>query len=134
MFYRDFEENDTYDMYGAIGNPYMNYSQGFYQNYNPVRTTWQKDLYPEIYNIIYPIITSVISRKNIRLTEENLERLVMEVYEKVEGMEKQTEEELLKDLIRILIIREFYPRKRPVPRLMQVNNREFYHPFPEEYM
>jgi hypothetical protein len=131
MFYNGFDEMN---IYGEMQNPYI-YNQGMYQNYNMPRNSWHKDLYPEIYNIIYPIVTNVSSRNNIRLNEETLERLTNEVYEKIENLEGENEEQLLKDLIRILIIREFYPRKRPIqPRRMQMNNMEFYHPFPEEYM
>lgn len=146
MFYRGFDENDymfsnTYDIYGGIQPTYNGY------NYNIQRNTWQKDLYPEIYNIIYPVITNICSKRNIYLNEESLENLVTEIYSKIEedssleNRKEEREQNLLKDLIRILIIREFFPRRRPRPRPphrahqeWEMPYREFYHPFPEEYM
>lgn len=148
MFYRGFD-NYTNNMQFGENDYITNYPYGGMQNpyiYNaPQRTNqnWQKDLYPEIYNIIHPVISNICSKRNIYLNEETLENLTEEVYSKIQ---EDTEEEnrnnnLLKDLIKILIIREFFPRRRPRPRPphriyqdMEMPYREFYHPFPEEYM
>ncbi len=89
-------------------------------------------LYPEIYNIVYPMVQKCYSMRNITtLTENQVREMVDEIYEAIEAKETpQTRESniqpkngdvknprakepvrqnnyLLRDLIRILIINEF---------------------------
>ena len=94
-------------------------------------------LYPEIYSIIYPLVQRVCLRKvNVLAKEEIIDQMVDEIYTAVEKEnEKQTstanvknednrnqrtrdnkrpirrEDQLLKDLIRILIVRELFGDK-----------------------
>ncbi len=92
------------------------------------------NLYPEIYGIVYPLVQKMCSKRiNIPLTEEVISQMVNEIYDIVEpdNETKETQENtkngdvrnprareirrpprrdnrLLRDLIRILIIRELF--------------------------
>ncbi len=122
-------------------------------------------LYPEIYSLIYPMVQKVCSRRNgTDITEEGISQMVEEIYSVIEPgddiIENNTPQKngdvrnpraketrrlpsknnyLLKDLIRILIIRELLsgggsggnfpgrPRPRPgmgpvVPPIMRPGN------------
>ena len=106
----------------------MYFGQGMY---NPNMQEINR-LYPEIYNIIYPMVQKCYSMRNITtLTENQVREMVDEIYEAIEAKETpQTRESniqpkngdvknprakepakpnnyLLRDLIRILIINEF---------------------------
>ena len=99
-------------------------------------------LYPEIYGIIYPMVQKVCSRRNFgNLTEEMLNEMVNEIYNVIEPEEELEERNiqksvdtknmrqkeqvkeprrarpnnyLLRDLIRILILREILSGGGPV--------------------
>ncbi len=91
-------------------------------------------LYPEIYGVVYPLVQKMCSRRiNLPITEEELSQMVNEIYDIVEP-ENETQEStgnprngdvrnprakdirrqprrdnrLLRDLIRILLIRELF--------------------------
>lgn len=89
------------------------------------------EFYPEIYGIVYPVVQKVCSRKSMyNISEEILEQMVNEVYDVIEPREKiedtrevlkngdvrnpraketrkpRPNNYLLRDLIKILIIRE----------------------------
>ena len=97
-------------------------------------------LYPEIYGIVYPVVQKVCMRRNLsNITEEMLSEMVEEVYSVIEPGDDIVEEReaplkngdvrnpraketrqpprrnnrLLRDLIRILILREFLQGGRP---------------------
>ena len=88
-------------------------------------------LYPDIYKIVYPVVQKVCSRRNmVNITPEQIRQMTEEVYSVVEADEEEQETReslkngdvknpriketrrpprqnlLLKDLIKILIIRE----------------------------
>lgn len=92
--------------------------------------------YPEIYGIVYPVVQRVCSRRNVsNVTEEMISQMVDEVYRVIEPEEMREEaplkngdvrnpraretrqpisnrNHLLRDLIRILILREIFGRPR----------------------
>lgn len=95
-------------------------------------------LYPEIYGIVYPVVQKVCSKRNIyAISKEQIDKMVEEVYDVIEPREelenarevprngdvknpriKETRRPretnyLLRDLIRILIIRELLSGGRP---------------------
>ena len=102
-----------------------------------------EELYPEIYKIVYPMICKICNNPPARITEEVIENMTNEIYINIESQEMtqttvkvqtrnvdsknvntkelKTEETrqqnfLLKDLIRILILRELLRRRRPGAR------------------
>lgn len=99
-----------------------------------------EELYPEIYRIIYPMVCKICNNPPARITEETIENMTNEIYINVEaqgmnqttisvetrnidpksGNNKEIKQEetrqqnfLLRDLIRILILRELLRRRRP---------------------
>lgn len=100
-------------------------------------------MYPDIYKIVYPMVKKACGNNQREITEENVEAITMEIFTNVEAsMETQTsitvqnrnkegktgvkvEENrnrpenrnrnfLLKDLIRILVLRELLGGNRPI--------------------
>ncbi len=104
-----------------------------------------EELYPEIYKIVYPMVCKTCEEKNYdEITEELLEEMTNKIYMNLEVEEKEntsTRQELrngdvrnqnakeperevrqrrpnnpaLRDLIRILILRELFDRRNPRP-------------------
>ena len=99
--------------------------------------------YPEIYGIVYPVVQKVCTRRNLsNITEEQISQMVEEVYNVIEPGDdiveqgeaplrngdvknpraKETRQQtqsgrrnrLLRDLIRILILRELLQGGRPI--------------------
>ena len=106
-----------------------------------------ENLYPDIYKIIYPMVRKMCSQNVENITEEKIEQMTNEIYINIESetntniqvqsprtdiknaRTKEVEEPrqrnyLLKDLIRILILRELLAGNRPPnrpPRPMPYN-------------
>lgn len=128
----------TYDRNDA--NMYYNMPANYMQNNMNISNI--EDMYPEIYKIVYPMIRKSCSNYMGKITEENVERMTMEIFthleedmsrgndqnvqnKKVETKSNNRLEEnrnqsenrnrnsLLRDLIRILILRELVWKNRP---------------------
>ncbi len=108
------------------------------QNRNSMQTVELENDYPEIYKIVYPMVRKVCSKNNRGINQEEVDRMVDEVYRNIEEndgiqlnitlnqevrgektAENREEKEenrqrrrnnLLNDLIRILILRELTGR------------------------
>lgn len=110
-------------------------NMGFYQDRNTLSREEIESYYPEIYNIVYPMVRKVCSQNRGELTGDTIDRMVEEVYSNVETdnsivlninlendvrgtkVEKSSEKlenratrRNLNDLIRILILRELLGR------------------------
>ncbi len=124
--------------YNAPNNTYRE-SENYY--YEPMKMNPNLQevnaFYPEIYGIVYPVVQKVCSRRNLyNITKEQIDQMVEEVYNVVEPSEEEETREnpkngdvknprvketrnprprnfLLRDLIRILIIREILSSGRP---------------------
>lgn len=123
-------------MYKDIYDNYNDYVRNMYgyscQNYNPYTTqsftqnVSNQDLercYPEIYRVVYPMVTNVCDNCNETITSQTIYRMTDEVFSALEEMPEVRENEetritsnnLLRDLIQILILREILsrPNNRP---------------------
>ena len=129
-------------------NPYM-YGMG-YNNYNPnvnIMTMQElEEMYPEIYKIIYPMVKKACMNNKKALCKEVIDEMVEEIYENLEKNEsinlniiinnetKKNERSneinlenrgsrrnnLLKDIIKILILRELINNRPPRPRRQEM--------------
>ncbi len=109
-------------------------NENYYYDVQRVNQNMQEinSLYPEIYGVVYPVVQKVCSRRNVSgITNEQINKMVEEVYNVIEPGDDVIEERqnskngdvrnpraketrrpqshnnyLLRDLIRILIIRE----------------------------
>ena len=129
--YEDIRENNLY-------NPYIEY-QGYNMRYNPYNFNVNekenrnlRDLYPDIYNIVEPMIKKVCIKNRNTIDNETLDNMTNEVYNNLETNEginlnitinnelkpetrskeinlenrNQNKNNFLKDLIKILILQE----------------------------
>ena len=138
--------NETYDDYirSILGYPSMGAYEDSYQDYrnqnmysninnNSINSTSDMDLessYPEIYKIVYPMITKKCDNVRMSVTNDDIQNMTDEIYFALENTktelkvsEKTTEKKEtrqinrdLRDLIQILLIRELLRRRRPQPR------------------
>ena len=149
---------NTYGYNYAMPNTYREAEMYNSVQVNPNMQELNK-LYPEIYGIVYPVVQKVCSRRNMsNVTEEMISEMVEEVYGVIEPGDdiveqgelplrngdvknpraKETRQQtqsgrrnnrLLRDLIRILILRELFQGGRPGgvipgrPRLPRRNRR-----------
>ena len=122
--------SQLYDDYikSILGYPTQNdnvypsniYYEMYDSTYRHQKNEELENLYPEIYKIVYPMIRKVcMSNNEAPLTREIIENMVDEIYlsveyEKVENMEKDRKfkNRDLRDLIKILIIRELLKNKK----------------------
>lgn len=101
---------NTYDQmnempYNYGVNNYMNSYNPYYYGM-PTRITENEleKFYPEIYKIVYPMIKKSVMQNNYRgATEETINNIIDDIYSNVDTENKEG----LKDLIKILVIREF---------------------------
>lgn len=159
--------NETYDEYirSILGYPPMNSDSNNYQDYRNQNTNYGtitdaelEKCYPEIYKIVYPMITKKCSNVRSSLTNDDIENMTDEIYYALEekneiqvninltndvrtttysntakAVDKKPEVEIkevaqekretrqinrgLRDLIKILIIRELLnrPNRPPIP-------------------
>ncbi len=124
------EENYIYDQcvtypgYNNMG--YVPYNL----NKNVIRKRKLEDLYPDIYNIIYPMVRKICMENKKDLNREVLDEMSNEIYNNLEtneginlnititndskaversrelNLEKENKNNILKDLIKILILQE----------------------------
>ena len=117
--YEPIRYRDTYD---AEYNDYMNYSnfnipQQFETN---IETSRLESCYPDIYNLVYPMVKKACSKNNRALSSDLVDELTNEIYNVIE--DRQIRNQGLQDLIKILLIRElinnsgFRPRPPAPPR------------------
>ena len=117
-------------------NPYTNMANSMWQNqsYN------LENLYPDSYKVIYPMVIASCRNVTMPITEDTIERMVCDIYDKavsntkisvsltVETTNRESSEDrqmpnrpprkprrnpFLNDLIRILILRELIGGGRP---------------------
>ena len=141
MYYPNNYDGYMQDFYFYNQNPntYMNFNPGFMPNYNSAHTINLSYYYPSLYKILMPVIIRVIQNSNFQfLNEEVINNIVDTVYSIVEGDVIQPEpraetanninqqngnsqtnkpnnsnrdNELLKDIIKILVIKELQNRQ-----------------------
>jgi len=125
--------------YNTPNNGTYREADNYYNNVVEANTNFQEvnSLYPEIYGIVYPVVQKVCSRRNMyTISKEQIDQMVEEVYNVVEVDEVEDTREnlkngdvknpriketrrprpnnyLLRDLIRILILRELLSGGRP---------------------
>ncbi len=129
--------NNTYDNYYDIDY----YDRGANNSLNKVTTEMLEPMYPEIYRMVYPMIIKRCSQNNKDITNQLIDKMTEEIYSNDEPEDtqpilkngdvrnpkskepetRQCSNQLLKDLIKILILREFGkptkpPRPMPPPR------------------
>lgn len=120
-------------------NMFMN-NQAPYQNM-PQSFDYLEEMYPDTYRVIYPMVVSTCNMVNTPVTEDMLDRMTNDIYDRAEadgrinidinvGIEvrddnnsKQISNDsrqmrprrnrFFRDLIRILLIRELLRRRRP---------------------
>ncbi len=139
--YNNYEEYMQTVLGYNIPNTYKEYENNYYYDTVKINSNMQEvnTLYPEIYRIIYPVIQKACSiRTFVSFREEQIDQIVEEVYNVVEAEEEEADTRktinnseiknsrtketrkpakqnyLLKDLIKILVIRELLGR-RPMP-------------------
>ena len=121
-------------------NTYMQnmYGNDFY-DMQPIQNLKNNEtlesFYPDVYKLVHPMVCKICSSAPMNITEENIENMTNEIYINIESVndkketnsvqnrnvtddKKETRHEncLLKDLIRILVIRELLGnRRRPKP-------------------
>lgn len=126
--------NENYEDYirNILGYPTQQpiYSQNNFMPNNTIKENLELEkYYPEIYKKIYPMIKKVCTEMKENLTKENLEKIAEEIYLSFENEENrnatskarpESREEnrskntlTLKDLIKILIIREILGNSKP---------------------
>lgn len=112
---------------GNDANMYYDMPTSYVTNSNGLSNV--ESLYPEIYKIVYPMVKKACNNYGREISEENVERITMEIFTNVEvDMNQEVRETtenkkveaksdsklaenrnrnfLLKDLIRILVLRE----------------------------
>ena len=133
--------NETYEEYirSILGYPNQqpivntipnNYIQN---NNNRINRELEK-YYPEIYKVLYPMVKKICMDVTEEITKEQIEKMTEEIYSSFENTEnintnnrnqptKENKEEnrnvrnnnpFLKDLIRILLLRELIGNSRPI--------------------
>lgn len=98
-----------------------------------------ESLYPEIYKIVYPMVLKNIKTNMDNITKEKIDNITQEIYDNIEGnSDKRVSNEGLRDLIRILIIRELLnnmnrPSRPHFPGYRPPFNRPGFGPRPPFY-
>lgn len=111
-------QNESYDDYirSILGYPKENAYVSDIQ-INQTRSNSNTELemyYPEIYKIVYPMVVKSVRNNTKQITKERIEELTEEVFSSIEEKdEKRGPNPVLRDLIRILLLRELinsFPR------------------------
>lgn len=149
----DYQSYDDY-MRSVLGCPNMNYSnmncsnmcmnnQTPYQQNMSQSCDYLETMYPDTYRVVYPMVVSACNMINTPVTEDMLDRMTNDIYDKAEsdgrinidinvGIEVREENNdskqldndsrqmrprrrnrFFRDLIRILLIQELLRRRRP---------------------
>lgn len=140
MYYQNYEDYMRSVLgYPNINYPEPTYSS--FENDYDEETTEEQDLYPEIYRIVNPMVCKICEEKaNMPITKELVDEMTNTIYVNIEAEveipqnreilkngdvrnpnvkqpELQTRQRVpnrtLQDLIRILILRELFKRRRP---------------------
>ena len=135
MYYQSYEDYlrdlDYYRQVPTYDNYYMQYQRKSMQAENVEK------LYPEVYSLIYPMVNRACNQHVGGITEDVINRISNDIYSKLEikDVEKEVRVEvknsrseaetrqcrpnnLLKDLVKILVIRELLgrrPNRPPYP-------------------
>lgn len=134
--YNNYEEYMQSVLGMNMQNTYPQYNPAFYEpRMQEPNLTEINKLYPEIYGVVYPMIQKACGKRNIvGINDTQINEMVEEIYNAIEINEipenrnaetKNTREKetrrpnnnyLLRDLIRILIIRELLQGGNHMPR------------------
>lgn len=144
MYYQNYEDYMRNVL--GYPNPNQEPTYQFQNDFYPEINTEDEQLYPEIYRIIYPMVCKICDEKEgMPLTNQLLEEMTNTIYSNIEPeieeevpekrevlkngdvrnpnvkiQEPQTRQRVpnrtLQDLIRILLLRELFQRRRPNPR------------------
>ena len=73
-------QNNSYEEYirSVLGYP-MTEQNDYYQDYNYNRNSELEDCYPEIYNVVYPMVKNACQNINRPLTSKEVDRIVDEL-------------------------------------------------------
>ncbi len=126
MYYENYEDymrnsNSALPNMSNIPNPYYNYTYQNQFNYmNPAAGRNTSQLYPDLYSEINKKIENKCIAQDCRLTEENVNRITDEIYEDYKDMvienqkstAKSCSNSLVKDFIKILVIKYLLSRQR----------------------
>lgn len=148
---------NNYDMYTNTSNT-GEYNMDFIQsNYNRNDNLMLESYYPEIYKIVYPMVKKICMENARELTKDRIEEMTEEIYMAIESNENREEIEIAKadtevvnqrekqkenrieerrignnrwirDLIKILILRELLGNQRPPIRPPRPNHRPPFRP------
>lgn len=129
--YGEYMRNQTNYPNMANTNPYYNmptYQNQFnYMNPNQLAN----NLYPQTYQEIIQKIDNNCMGNDYRLSEENVERITEQIYtdfkDRINESKEQNQNNFIKDLIRIIIIKHLLSRQRP--RNPYMNNMPGQMPF-----
>ena len=79
-------ENNSYEEYirSVLGYP-NNTQEEFYQDYNYNQNLELEACYPEIYNVVYPMVRKACQNFNGTITNEEIDRMVDDLYYSLEG-------------------------------------------------
>ena len=119
-------------MYSQSYNEYMRSVLG--SSYIPTGSDDLERMYPDVYRVVYPMVRSACDNVRMPITEEMLDNMTDDIYDRVEAdgrinveisFEVRSEESqetrqprprrrnrFLRDLIRILLLRELLGRRR----------------------
>ena len=123
------------DNYGDYRNQNMNYnmtSNMNTNNMNSISVTEIESCYPEIYKIVYPMVSKKCDSVIMPVTNDDIQNMTDEIYSALENRNEKSDKKRetrqinreLRDLIQILLIRELLRRFRragipgrpPMPR------------------
>ena len=105
--------------YTSINDAYTN--AGNMQFVNIAGDVDLDGMYPDIYNIVYPLVQKKCRQCNSTITKETIDDMVDEIYEIVEPSKEADKKEtrqknfILSDLIKILLLRELIGNRPPMP-------------------
>ncbi len=136
FFTNNFDYMQDYNFYNQNPNTYFNNVSGQLGVFPQMQTTNLSYFYPSIYKILMPVIVKVISSSNYQyLNEEVINNITDTVYKIVEGdilknndqpvnnnqpnnnfqtntkQENTKDNELIKDIIKILVVKELQNRQ-----------------------
>ena len=147
--YQDIRRNDFYNQYMEPQGYNMGYNP-YNFNVNMMENEKLENFYPDIYNIIEPMVKKICIKNRNTLNQETLDKMVDEIYNNLETNEginlnitinneknknvaskelnlenrNQNNNNLLKDLIKILILKELISINKPYKnynRMYQLN-------------
>ena len=108
--------NESYEEYIRNILGYPNYNPTIYENSYSMTNPELEACYPEIYKVVYPMITNACARNTKPITSSLVDELTDEIYSAIETNKENRREDRqyrnsgLQNLIKILLIRELLGR------------------------